>query len=176
MEVEYFEIPEMPGKPMFRCEKMSATISLYSCKSMWEHTHKKVGTDKWWQCKGCSIGAKHAGVGDATLSEIYGSPICARCERGTTRLIGGHVCVSCKNREYEYRKGRNARGNAPVTHPELHKVSIRYAAGGRIKTLTRDDVADRKELVIAVLRDESKQATFGMLSLVSPLPQLELFV
>lgn len=91
------------------------------------------------------------------------------------RLIGGHLCVSCQNRQYEYKKGANARGNAPVTHPTLYRISVRYMAGSKVKTKTRDDAASSLELVIGALRDESKQVTFGMVSPRSPLPQLELF-
>lgn len=173
--IEYFEIPEMPGKPMFRCEKRRATLTKSSCAGLWTEGNRKGCDDRFWLCKGCETGAQHAGVGDATLSPIYATPICARCGRGATRLIHGHLCVSCMNRAYEYRKGRNARGNAPVTHPALYRSAIRYRTGGRVKTLERDDVADQVELIIAALRDEPKQVTFCMMSPRSPLPQLELF-
>jgi hypothetical protein len=119
---------------------------------------ERLGVDRstvsrWVTGKARISRAHHAGVGDATLSPLFATPICARCERGATRLIHGHLCVSCMNRQYEYRKGANARGNAPVTHPSLHQAAIRYRAGGRIKTLRRDDVANPSELVIAALRD-----------------------
>lgn len=174
-KIEYFEIPEMPGKPMFRCEARRATISTSACAGMWTHGAIKNSNERYWLCKGCAIGAKHAGVGDATLSPLYASTICARCGCGSTRLIHGHLCVSCYNRSLEYIKGRNARGNAPVTHPTLYRLSIRYRAGGRVKTLHRQHSADPMELVVATLRDEPKQATFMLLSPRSPHPQMGLF-
>ena len=175
--IDYFELPELPGKRMFRCEKRKATIGVDACSSMWAAGHQKDAHERLWLCRGCSIGAQHAGVSDATLSPLYAAPICARCGCGSTRLIGGHVCVSCKNREYEYLKGRNARGNAPVTHPPLHRLSIRYRTGGRVKTLERCNVVDSLELVVAALRDEPKQVTFTISPPPrSPMPQLELFV
>ena len=143
---------------------------------MWTEGNRKGCDYRFWLCRGCQIGAQHAGVGDATLSPLYATPICARCHRGATRLIGGHLCVSCQNRQYEYKKGKNARGNAPVMHPTLYRIAIRYRTNGRIKTLARDDVADSVELVVAALRDEPKQVTFGMMPAPRfPLPQLEPF-
>lgn len=174
--IQYFEIPEMPGKKMFRCEKRRASLLASSCSAMWTEGNRKSCDDRYWLCKGCSIGAQHAGVGDSTLSPLYATSTCARCGSGAMRLIGGHVCVSCKNREYEYLKGRNARGNAPITHPTLHQLAIRYRSGGRVKTLRRANVVSTMELVIAALRDEPKQVTFAMLPPQrSPLPQMELF-
>jgi hypothetical protein len=174
-KIQYFEIPELPGKPMFRCEKRRAIIMLERCSTMWQEGNRKNCDDRFWLCRGCQIGAKHAGVGDATLSPLYASSICARCGTSSMRLIHGHLCVSCYNRAAEYKKGKNARGNAPVTHPTLYRISLRYMAGSQVKTKTRDDAASSLELVIGALRDEPKQVTFGMLSPRSPLPQMELF-
>lgn len=174
--IRYFEIPEMPGKPMFQCEKRRASLLTTSCSKMWAEGNRKGSDDRFWLCKGCSIGAHHAGVGDSTLSPIYAAPVCARCGVGATRLIHGHLCVSCYNRSLEYLKGRNARGNAPVTHPKLHRLKIRYMAGGRVKSLEKPNVVSCLELVVAVLRDEPKQATFSVSPPPrSPLPQLDLF-
>lgn len=177
MNIDYFELPELPGKQMFRCEKRKASLSPEACKKMWSEGNRKGCDDRFLLCKACTVGAHHAGVGDSTLSPLYATPICARCGCGATRLIGGHLCVSCKNREYEYLKGKNARGNTPVTHPVLHRMRIRYLAGGKLKTVERSNVANPLELVVAVLRDEPKQATFGVLPPPrSPLPQMELFL
>jgi len=173
--IDYFEIPEMPGKPMFRCEKRRASLLASSCKSMWQEGNRKVCDDRFLLCRGCQIGAIHAGVGDATLSPLYATPTCARCGTGGMRLIGGHICVSCYNRSAEYKKGRNARGSAPINHPILYRIAIRYMAGGQVKTKTRDDAASSLELIVGALRDEPKQVTFGMLSPRSPMPQMELF-
>ena len=126
-------------------------------------------------CRGCQIGAMHAGVAEATLSPLYASQICARCNSGGLRLIGGHLCVSCYNREREWILGRNARGRAPVAHPKLHRLSVCYRTGGRVKVLEKPYCAGVDELVIAALRDEPKQVTFGPVPRRSPLPQLELF-
>lgn len=101
--------------------------------------------------------------------------ICGRCEQGATRLIHGHLCVSCYNREREYLKGRNAKGNAPKYHPTLYAISLRYRAGSQVKTRTMQHVTCAAELVIAALRDEPKQVTFAALVRRPVLPQCELF-
>lgn len=173
--IQYFELPELPGRKMFRCEKRQATIGVEPCASMWKSGHAKGAHERFWLCQGCPTGAVHAGVAEASLSPLYAKTICERCHRGATRLIHGHKCVSCYNREREYLLGRNARGNAPVTHPRLYRLSLRYRAGGVVKTTVRERVADPLELVVAALRDEAKQVTFAMMPPRSPLPQMELF-
>lgn len=173
--VQYFEMPELPGHKMFRCERRQATLSTERCSLMWKEGHSKGAHERLWLCRGCPIGATHSGVAEASLSPLYAKCICSRCHRGATRLIHGDKCVSCYNRQREYLLGRNARGNAPVTHPPLYRLAVRYRAGGRVKTLARDNIADTLELVVAALRDEPKQVTFGMMPPRSPLPQMELF-
>jgi hypothetical protein len=175
-KIEYFEIPELPGKPMFRCEKRKALLQVSACSKMWGQSHEKNAHERYMACRGCTIGAKHAGVAEATLSPFYRMSICGRCHSGAIRLINGHLCVSCQNRQYEWIKGRNARGKRPITHPDLHRLSVRYATGGRVKTLERANVVSTEELIVAALRDEPKQVTFAPQMMRSPLPQLELFV
>jgi hypothetical protein len=51
--------------------------------------------------------------------------ICARCLLESDRMIHGYLCVSCYNREREYRIGRNAKGKPPVKHPDLIDVRLR---------------------------------------------------
>lgn len=171
---EYFELPELPGRQMFRCVKRQATLQVEACSGMWRSANERGAPERLDQCRNCPLGAKHAGVGEISLSPLRGASICARCHTGTTRLIRKHLCVSCVNREYEYRKGRNARGTAPVTHPPLLALEIRYLAGDRPARLAIDAVSPT-ELVVAALRDSSKQVTFGFHARRPELPQGELF-
>lgn len=175
MEIQYFEIAEMPGKQMFRCEKMRASISVNACSLMWREAAEKGAPERLDRCRNCQIGAKHAGVGDASLSPLRGSMICGRCEQGATRLIHGHLCVSCYNRQREYLLGRNAKGNAPKCHPQLHALAIKYRAGQVVKVMAMPHVVHVSELVIAALRDEPKQVTFGPMIKRPAGPQAELF-
>lgn len=172
--IEYFELPDLPGRQMFRCNKRQATLKVESCAEMWQLANERHAPERLDQCRNCPIGAKHAGVGEISLSPLRGASICARCHEGTTRLIRRHLCVSCANREYEYRKGRNARGTAPVTHPPLLPLEIRFLAGDQPSRIAIDAVAPI-ELVVAALRDSSKQVTFGWHVRRPVVPQGELF-
>lgn len=171
---EYFTIPELPDQPMFRCEKRKASLKVESCAGMWRAANDKGAPERLDQCKNCPLGAKHAGVGEISLSPLRGMSICGRCHAGSTRLIRGHLCPSCYNRELEYRKGRNARGTAPVTHPVLHALTIKYQCGDELQRMALSAVSS-EELVVAALRDSSKQVTFAFSRPRVELPQGELF-
>lgn len=50
------------------------------------------------------------------------------------RLIGGCICVGCKNREYEWLKGRNAKGREPITYRPLSHFEIAFQhCDGRVE-------------------------------------------
>jgi hypothetical protein len=76
-------------------------------------------------------------------------------------LIGGNVCVGCKNREYECLKGRNAKGKAPVKHPPLGRRSVRYVENGVVKVLVRSTSVSTDELVVELLRDSRSKVMLG---------------
>lgn len=171
---EYFTFPELPDRPMFRCERRQATLQVQSCAGMWTQANDKAAPERLDQCKNCPLGAKHAGVGEISLSPLRGMSICARCHTGTTRLIRRHLCPSCYNRELEYVKGRNARGTLPVAHPVLHSLEIRFQCGDAVQNLQLSAVSS-EELVVAALRDSSKQVTFAFNRPRNELPQGELF-
>lgn len=160
--MDYFESELMPGKMMFRCERLSATIQVGTCAGMWkEGNGGGAAPERLMRCRGCAVGAGHAGEGDASGHALRGTATCARCERSEFRLIGGNVCVSCRNREYEWVKGKNAKGGAPVRHPKLERGVVRYVVGGVVKRLARDRVTGTSELVVELLRDSPKRVLFG---------------
>ncbi|MBB3017637.1 hypothetical protein FHR70_000677 [Microvirga lupini] len=173
--VEYFTLEELPDRPMFRCERRNATLQVSACAGMWSEANGKAAPERLDRCKNCPLGAKHAGVGEISLSPLRGMSICARCHQGTTRLIRKHLCVSCYNREREFNLGRNAKGSAPVKHPPLHNIEIRYQAGEVLQRLAMP-VVSSEELVVAALRDTSKQVTFAFSGKRPEMPQGELFV
>lgn len=162
-KIAYFEMTELPGKLMFVCEKRKASLQVSACIEMWSCGHVKGSPERFWACRGCTLGAQHAGASEATLSPLYATSICGRCEGTGARLIHGHICVSCYNRELEHRKGKNAKGNRPVMHPDLFRVSLRYATGGRVKVKSLERATGPHELVVAALRDEPEQVTFCMM-------------
>lgn len=162
MAVEYFESPLLPGRRMFRCERLSASLQVSACSAMWVEANAAGATpERLFRCRQCPLGAEHAGVGDANMSPLRGSGICSRCHRSDLRLIGGNVCVACKNREYEWLKGRNAKGSRPVKHPPLNRRVVRYVAGGEVRVLARPHTTSADELVVELLRDSAKRVLIG---------------
>lgn len=129
---------------------------------MWKGANAGVGLpERGAQCRGCPVGATHAGQVDPTGHWLRGMPACSRCHRTDLRLIGGNVCVGCKNREYEWVKGRNAKGKFPTCHPNLEPRRVTYRAGGRVCTLVRERTASTTELVVELLRDSPNRVVFG---------------
>lgn len=161
--VEYLTSELLPGRPMFRCSRMSATLQVSSCVGMWREANAGTGVpERGAQCRGCPVGAVHAGEVDPTGHRLRGMPVCSRCHRTDLRLIGGNVCVGCKNREYEWVKGKNAKGKFPACHPPLERRRVVYRAGDRVATLVRDRTASTTELVVELLRDSPSRVVFGL--------------
>jgi hypothetical protein len=164
-----------PGVMYFRCDRMRATLSTSACSGMWRKANDDGDTDRS-ACRLCPIGAGHAGELDASMSPLKGSCTCARCHRPAGRLIGGMVCVSCMNRQYEWLKGKNAKGTAPVKLTCLSRRRIRYSSGGEACNLVLQHSLDMDELIVATLRDSKNQVRFGFGAAVPPsVRQLRLF-
>ncbi|MEX3934834.1 hypothetical protein AB4Y32_24105 [Paraburkholderia phymatum] len=182
MAVEYFEIDLMPGRRFFRCEPLRASISTDECERRWRAgnmlaevtAEKRAGlggsidadfaqteaSTRCLVCKGCGLGARHAGVPDANPSLLRGQSVCARCHRGATRLIGRRICISCYNRQRELFVGKNSKGTKPVKLAALDRRQITYVTAGEVKTLALERSADMDELVVSVLRDEPHSVRF----------------
>lgn len=176
-EIEYFEHAELPGRKMFRCEARKATLTTQSCADMWRESQKRGSHCRTWLCRNCPIGAQHAGFGEISLSPLRGTNTCARCHRSADRLIRGHVCVSCYNREREVVVGANARGRTPVKHPPVYRLSIRAIVEGMPRRVTVERAASTEELVVATLRDTPKRVLFAFQGhRVGPMVQGELCV
>lgn len=158
--VEYFTMEGVPGRMFFRCERQRATLSTTSCAASWRRADE-INDGTCSACRLCPVGAVHAGEVAASMSPLKGSLTCARCHRPATRLIGRMVCVSCKNREYELLRGRNAKGTAPVKTCRLDARMIRYDAGGDLRYLRLQHSMDTDELVVATLRDSRNRVFFA---------------
>lgn len=115
------------------------------------------------QCRGCSLGASHAGEPDANLCDIHEVNICARCRREASRLIWGNLCVSCQNRQYEFVRGRNARGKPLIKLPPLEPRQVAFREGAAVRTRRATLSASIDELVVGTLRDAAKQVAFGFI-------------
>lgn len=160
---EYFEMPELPGRRYFACGPLRATIEVSACSANWRLANDGRDICGTVQCRRCPVGAVHAGGADANLSPLRGTLTCARCHRGATRLIFGHICVSCANRQYEALKGRNCKGSQPekLTAEMLARRSVSYMAGGEVRTKVVERAVDTLEVMVAVLRDEKRAPRFG---------------
>lgn len=160
--VEYFESELLPGRPMFRCARLAASLQVERCASMWGEANARNAPDRLSRCRGCAVGAGHAGAKDPAYHRVRGMAMCARCHRCDLRLIGGNVCVSCKNREYEWVSGRNAKGKFPVLHPVLARRRVTVLVGGRVRVVGRELTASSLELVVELLRDTADRVVFGL--------------
>ena len=157
--VVYVEL--VPGMQHFSCERMRATLSVQACADNWRRGHYD-GDLSRQLCKGCEIGAMHAGEAGASRSPLLSTRICGRCHSTGMRLIHKHLCVSCYNRDREVRLGRNAKGSPPVKWHALARRTITYQlSDGTVAERTLDRTADMEELIVAVLRDERKAVRFG---------------
>jgi hypothetical protein len=156
----YFEVPELPGRQHFHCDRLRATLSTDACGDRWSAAGTAIGDVRWVTCKNCRIGARHAGKFDANPSPLKARKICARCHVTASRLIGKHLCISCYNRQREQVVGKNAKGTTPIKLAQLRRRSISYLAGGKLKTKTVDRSLDTTEMIIAVLRDEEHAVRF----------------
>lgn len=160
MVITYFSIEAVPGKQFFRCDRQRASLSTQACAGMWREANHQ-GLENRLSCRGCQVGAQHAGEELANLSPLHGAMICARCHRGAERLIHGHLCVSCQNRQYEAIKGRNAKGTAPSKLQPLVPRRIWFMAGRAPTSLALARTVDTTELMIAALRDSQDRVRFA---------------
>lgn len=160
--VSYFESDLMPGRPMFRCDRLSASLQVSRCESMWREANGPGSCpERVQRCRACPVGAAHAGEVDASYHRLRGLTICSRCHRTDLRLIGGNICVGCKNREYEWVKGKNAKGQFPKLHPVLERRRCLVAVGGSVRVLERELTTAMDELVVETLRDSGRAVVFG---------------
>src|SRR4051794_32514669 len=100
--VEYTTVPDFDGE-LFRCEAYRATLSIGACAKRWNGAKrgKPEKLEQLEKCRGCSLGAVHAGSAtgyDGYYHPFYGAAMCARCRRGSFRIIGSRLCPSCFNR------------------------------------------------------------------------------
>lgn len=158
----YFESELLPGRPMFRCAKLAASLQVSRCASMWTEANARHAPDRLDQCRGCTIGARHAGAVEPAYHRLRGTTTCARCHRTDLRLIGGSLCVSCKNREYEWVNGRNRRGKFPMLHPAMARRRLTVLIGGKVRVVARELTTSSLELVVELLRDAPERVVFGL--------------
>jgi hypothetical protein len=149
----YFEIADAPGLKLFRCAKLSATLSTTACGTNFKRA-QHLSPDRVASahlCRDCPLGAHHAGVPFVRRSALFGLDICPRCRRHSERIIHGTRCVSCFNREREWILGRNAKNTRP-TMADLLPRRIRIVLNSEVTELRAERSRDTAEMVLGVLR------------------------
>jgi hypothetical protein len=123
--VAYTSIDGAPGA-FFTCQPYRAKLSTTACAARWRATQRSRGeaAEQIIRCRGCSIGAQHAGERYIARSAIFGTARCPRCGSGSTRMIANRLCVSCYNREFEVRRGRNAKGTKPTISLAERRIGV----------------------------------------------------
>lgn len=163
--VTYAEDSSAPGLKFFRCGPQRATLSMKGCASRWREAQLAKGeaAERLAGCRGCAIGAAHAGYTPVRYSPYFGATICPRCGRGTTRMIGGRHCVSCYNRQREMRSGKNARGNKPVEllQNPLRTIEFRLAVDDAARRVRDRETSSLTETMVQVLRTTKGEVAFG---------------
>jgi len=106
----------MHGLALFQCAPYAARLTVSSCAQRYLEANDARGrsAERIIHCRGCAIGAAHAGVSATHFSRFYDTNLCPRCHKTWLRIIGGRICVSCYNREREFAAGRNAKGIYPA--------------------------------------------------------------
>jgi hypothetical protein len=177
--VDYFEVANAPGLKMFACEPLKATLSQKGCAARWREAQDASGheAERLATCRGCPIGAAHAGEEFVVYSRHYGAAICPGCRRGAFRMINNRVCVSCDNRRREMRAGRNARGNklAELMQKPLHAVDYILILDGEAKRVRSTGVVDLLEPMLQTLRTTKGDIGFAFAGPTDGLRQGRLF-
>lgn len=139
----------MDETPLFLCPRHPGGLRLTEngCAHGWRRAKKmRVGA-----CLGCDIGARCAGETVAASRPMATADrLCGRCLGLARRLVYGRICVSCANRDYEVRKGKNAKGRAPVKARAVFPMTICflrpderaivYRSFGRVASLIEAEV------------------------------------
>jgi hypothetical protein len=162
--VTYYEISGADGK-YFRCERYRCGLSTNSCAKRWRSARAAAPGDaeRVEKCRGCPIGAAHAGQRAEHYSPLYRLGICGRCRRGGMRLIYSELlCVSCYNRavpEWRHR-GTNSKGTIPLTHPTPRRLTV--LVNGLPMDIRSPESADTIELVLSLLGNMPGRMLFSM--------------
>ncbi|MBU8545790.1 MULTISPECIES: hypothetical protein [Roseomonadaceae] len=142
-------------------------MTLTACVRMWrsaEHDAPR-SHEARWHCLGCTLGPDRAGAPQRPLPFATTEALritCARCQRVSARLIGGHHCVSCYNRGREAARGRNCKGSPPrQLLARLHQARLVVCDGDGIREVTKGPVVGAAEVAIALARHASGPTFFG---------------
>jgi hypothetical protein len=183
--VAYTTTEAAPGLKLFSCTIFRGTFSTKTCAARWARAQVAKGEelDRLFRCRTCTIGACHAGYGEIRYSAHHASSICPRCGKGTMRMIGNRICVSCYNRSRELRSGKNARGNVPIEllQRPLPRADVLVEVAAEkngvpsyeVRRLRDRESSGVAEVMVHTLRTMTGVSAFGFAA--PPLPRAEEF-
>ncbi len=126
----------VPWQRHFQCSPLRALLSTQACADRWSRAMQP-DMERLITCKRCPIGRQHHAEihpdqEDVTVQPER-APVCVRCGRPATRMIGGEICPSCFNRAAEAKRGYNARGNPlrDYIEPRPRRVGVLTSNGGQ---------------------------------------------
>ncbi len=160
----YTTNPAAPGLKFFLCATFRAVLSQKGCGSRWREAQSATGreAERYAACRGCPIGAAHAGEQHVRYSRWYKVQVCPRCHKGGMRMIGNRLCVSCYNRDRELKVGRNGRGNKPVElmarAPRMYQVTVKIDDETFVYSAPS---VSTQELVLQTLRTARGEISFS---------------
>ncbi|MBC3831475.1 hypothetical protein H8K33_08135 [Undibacterium amnicola] len=124
MDINYTSPSIAPNLTLFACEKLHAQLTPQSCSNHFENS-------RYIQCVGCPIGEYHTpkvsnNCSNNRSQNMAPNPACTRCQKAGRRLVFKKtLCISCANREYEVRKGKNSKGTEPIlAQSRLRRVVV----------------------------------------------------
>lgn len=126
----------VPGQRHFECTNLRALLDTGACADRWQRAMDP-DMERLITCKRCPIGRQHHAEHHPELQDTARqperAPVCVRCGRPATRMIGGEICPSCFNRAAEAKRGYNARGNPlrDYVDPHPHRVGVLSSDGSQ---------------------------------------------
>lgn len=109
---------------LITCPRMAGCLRLLpaSCAQNWRRSRKSEPWDSVFVCRGCEVGARHAG--ETIPLPAVPPKGCCYCGKTDRRLICKSLCVSCANRIFEILRGRYRRHTPPGLMNRLHAFHI----------------------------------------------------
>lgn len=165
--VEYIDL--VPGLLHFRCDRINGTLSTATCSARAAEAENEKEFGKFSACLNCPIGLVHRGqdhplrvlrdiaaTTGATRDVVAAankSQGCARCGRTGLRILpSAKLCVSCYNREREFRVGRNSRGTVPVTFKPLRTWRVGIVLSGERTYALVPNVQSEAEAIARLIK------------------------
>ncbi len=115
-----------PLLSLFECPRHPGGLRLLpkACATMWRGAKGAEPWDRLFPCRGCAIGATHAGEAPPPPEPGDDGRKCCFCGRTDQRLVCKTLCVSCANRILELLRGRYRRDAPPGLGARLRCFTV----------------------------------------------------